>query len=85
MRRGSWFATRQEVDSIVREVPSRGAADGSFAVTDVPGTALAIMSLAVSGSRWYGPGLRRRPEDVGRLYAELALCMVGARAASSRS
>jgi AcrR family transcriptional regulator len=72
------IATRQEVDSIVREVLNRGAADGSFAVTDIPGTALAIMSLAVDVSRWYGPGLRRQPEDVGRLYAELALRMVGA-------
>lgn len=72
------IATRHEIDSIVREILNRGAAEGSFAVTDIPGTALAIMSLAVDVSRWYGPGLRRQPEDVGRLYAELALRMVGA-------
>jgi AcrR family transcriptional regulator len=77
------IVTRQEIDSIVRDVLNRGVADGSFAVTDIPGTALAIMSLAVDVSRWYGPGLRRQPEDVGRLYAELALRMVGAGSAGS--
>ena len=47
-------------------------------VPDLPGTALALLSLVVDVARWYDPAGARSPEDVGALYADLALRMVTA-------
>jgi hypothetical protein len=54
----------------------RGAAAGEFEVSDTPATALAILSLAIDLARWYQPGSRHTPEELGDLYAGLALRMV---------
>jgi hypothetical protein len=51
--------------------------DGSFSVGDLPGTTLAVLSLSIDVARWYTPH-RTKPEDLGALYADLALRMVQA-------
>ena len=54
-----------------------GVADGSFAVDDLPGTTLAVLSLSIDVARWYTPA-RGDPGSLGELYADLALRMVQA-------
>ncbi len=65
---------RRQVDGVVRDTLEYGTARGALAVPDVPGGALALLSLAIDVARWYRPG-PRVPEDVGRLYADLAVRM----------
>ena len=40
-----------------------GVATGEFEVDDVPGTALALLSMAIDVARWYAPDVRRTPAD----------------------
>jgi hypothetical protein len=52
---------------------------GQFAVDDIRGTTLAVMSLCIDVARWFSPEGRRTPDEIGELYAGLALRMVGCR------
>jgi AcrR family transcriptional regulator len=70
---------RRQIQDRMREVLKSGVDAGQFVVPDVPGTALALLSLAVDVARWYRPEGPRSPEDIGQLYADLALRMVSAR------
>jgi AcrR family transcriptional regulator len=70
---------RREIQDRMRGVLESGVRSGEFVVPDVPGTALALLSLAVDVARWYRPEGPRSPDDIGRLYADLALRMVTAR------
>jgi len=67
---------RKEIDGVVRDVLSAGVAGGEFTVTDVPDTALALLSMAVDVARWYDPEIKRTPEAIGRTYGELGLRLV---------
>ena len=67
---------RKEIDSVVRDVLAAGVASGEFTVTDVPDTALALLSMAVDVARWYDPEIKRTPEAIGRTYGELGLRLV---------
>ncbi|HEY3867268.1 MAG TPA: TetR/AcrR family transcriptional regulator [Actinocrinis sp.] len=67
---------RREIDRLVRELLADGAAAGAFDVPDPAGTALALLSLCTDVARWYHASARRPPEELGRLYADLALRMV---------
>jgi AcrR family transcriptional regulator len=69
-------AVRLAIERTFRQMIQRGAAAGEFAVSDTPATALAILSLAIDLARWYQPGSRHTPEELGDLYAGLALRMV---------
>ena len=69
---------RREMDGLVRQILEDGAAQGVFDVPDVPTTALALLSLSVDVARWYHVSARLPPEQLGLLYADLALRMVGA-------
>lgn len=69
---------RRGIDTVVRETLEHGIRRGVFAVPDVPGTALALLSLTIDVARWYRSSGRRAPEDIGRLYADLAVRMVRA-------
>lgn len=66
---------RRQVDGVVRETLEYGIACGALAVPDVRGGALALLSLAIDVARWYRPSGQRLPEDIGRLYADLAVRM----------
>ena len=67
---------KREIDHIVRTVIADGIDAGEFAVTDVAGTATAIISLCLDVARWYRPGHQRTPEDIAGLNAEAALRIV---------
>jgi AcrR family transcriptional regulator len=71
-------ALRREVDATVRSIIQEGVDRGDFDVPDVPGTTLAVLSLCIDVARWFSPDGRRTPDDVGELYADLVLRMVGA-------
>ena len=69
-------ALRREIDGCVRRILQDGVASGVFDVPDVPATAVALLSLTVDIARWYRTSGRRSPEEVGALYADLAVRMV---------
>jgi len=69
----------REVDQIVRRIIVEGIRAGEFDVPDVVTSATAILSMCMDIARWYRPGHRRTPEDMGNAYAETALRIVGAR------
>jgi len=77
--RDTVLALRKEIDKVVRDVLSQGVAEGDFEVDDVPGTALALLSLAVDVARWYSPEIRRTPADIARTNGELAVRLVARR------
>ncbi|WP_374227002.1 TetR/AcrR family transcriptional regulator [Streptomyces sp. JJ38] len=70
---------RRRSEELVRDLLAAGAEAGEFEVADARGTALAVLSLCVDVARWFTPGGRRTPEEIGAFYADLVLRMVGAR------
>lgn len=77
--RDTVLALRKEIDGVVREVLTQGVASGDFEVEDVPGTALALLSMAVDVARWYSPEIRRSPDDIARTNGDLAVRLVARR------
>lgn len=71
---------RREIDGVVEGIIADGVATGEFSVDDTRATALAALSLVVDVARWYHPGVRRTPADIGASYGPLALRLVGAKA-----
>ncbi|MEU7020895.1 TetR/AcrR family transcriptional regulator [Streptomyces sp. NPDC046203] len=72
-------ALRRESDATVRRIIEEGVASGEFDVPDVAGTTVAVLSLCIDVSRWFTTQGRRTADEVGALYADLVLRMVGAR------
>ncbi len=70
-------AIRRAISAQIEHVLADGVRDGSFAVDDLPGTTLAVLSLSIDVARWYTPH-RGDPAALGKLYADLALRMVRA-------
>lgn len=68
---------RRDTDAAVRAIIEDGVATGDFDVPDVRGTTLAVLSLCIDVARWFRMDGKRTPEEVGELYAALALRMVG--------
>ncbi|MGW1890960.1 TetR/AcrR family transcriptional regulator [Streptomyces sp. NPDC002004] len=73
------LALRRRTDAVVRDLIEDGVRAGEFDVADVRGTATAVLSLCIDVSRWFNVAGRRTPDEVGALYADLVLRMVGAR------
>ncbi|MET8474493.1 TetR/AcrR family transcriptional regulator [Streptomyces sp. NPDC006422] len=71
-------ALRRESDASVREIINDGVKAGEFDVPDVPGTTVAVLSLCIDVARWFNAEGKRTPDEVGALYADLVLRMVGA-------
>jgi len=71
-------ARRHAIEQVVRSAIERGVGAGVFDCTDVPGTALAMLSLAIDVARWFQDDGQRSADEIGRLYGELALRMVRA-------
>ncbi|MEU1469711.1 TetR/AcrR family transcriptional regulator [Streptomyces sp. NPDC005761] len=69
---------RRRSDAAVRRIIGEGVAAGEFDVPDVPGTALAVLSLCIDVARWFNAQGSRTPDEVGELYAGLVLRMVAA-------
>lgn len=76
--RAEILALRRQVDAEVRGIIDDGVASGEFQVPDVHGTTLAVLSLCIDVARWFNVAGPRTPEEVGALYADLVLRMVGA-------
>ena len=81
--RAEILALRRQCDAEVRGILEDGMETGEFEVADVPGTTLAVLSLCVDVARWFNVKGPRTPDEVGALYADLVLRMVGP--GSSRS
>ncbi|WP_329342227.1 TetR/AcrR family transcriptional regulator [Streptomyces sp. NBC_01352] len=77
--RAEILALRRQCDAAVRGIIEDGVAAGEFDVLDVQGTTLAVLSLCVDVARWFSVNGPRTPEEVGALYADLVLRMVGAK------
>jgi AcrR family transcriptional regulator len=67
---------RRAISTLIENVLADGVSDGTFAVPDLPGTTLAVLSLSIDVARWYDPTRRPSPEALGATYAALALRMV---------
>lgn len=66
---------RRRITALVREVLVEGTRSGVFDVPDVDGTTLALLSMTTDVARWYPSNTRQSPEELGKLYADLALRM----------
>lgn len=74
-------AMRRRVEQLVEDVISDGVRTGLMhtkATGSARSVARAILSLTIDVARWYDPAGRDTPDDLGRLYADLAARMVGA-------
>jgi len=70
-------AKQREVSRILREVVTHGVKAGDFDVPDAASAALAILSLCLDVARWYRPGYRLTPQQLGDSNAAAALRIVG--------
>jgi AcrR family transcriptional regulator len=70
---------RRRTERIIQETIADGVRDGAFSVPDVPGTALAILSLSIDIARWFQYERSRSADQVADLYAQLALRMLSDR------
>jgi AcrR family transcriptional regulator len=71
-------ALRRQSEDVIRSIIKDGVTAGEFDVPEISGTTLAVLSLCIDVARWFNPGGRRTPDEVGELYADLVLRMVGA-------
>ncbi|MEU5099476.1 TetR/AcrR family transcriptional regulator [Streptomyces sp. NPDC020996] len=76
--RAEILGLRRQADAEVRGIIEEGVATGEFDVLDVHGTTLAVLSLCIDVARWFNVGGPYTPDEVGALYADLVLRMVGA-------
>ncbi|GHA82239.1 MULTISPECIES: TetR/AcrR family transcriptional regulator [Streptomyces] len=76
--RSEIVALRRQCDAEVRGIIEEGVRAGEFDVLDVKGTTLAVLSLCIDVARWFNVNGPRTPDEVGALYADLVLRMVGA-------
>ncbi|MEU5693354.1 TetR/AcrR family transcriptional regulator [Actinosynnema sp. NPDC020468] len=75
---------RRRIEGVLRRMVLDGVRAGVFEAPDVPGATLAVLSLCIDVARWYQPGGRRTPEDIGALYADLVLRMLHAETPQAR-
>ncbi len=71
--RDAVLGLRKEIDGVVAGVLREGVETGEFEVDDVPGTALALLSMAIDVARWYAPDVRRTPAMIETSYGALAV------------
>jgi AcrR family transcriptional regulator len=69
---------RRQMQQDVEDAIRRGVESGWFSVEEIPGAALAVVSMCVDIARWYSPHELRSPADLGELYAGLAMRILGA-------
>ena len=77
--RAEILALRRQCDAEVRAIIEDGIGAGDFDVLDVKGTTLAVLSLCIDVARWFNVDGPWTPDEVGALYADLVLRMVGAK------
>lgn len=69
---------RRALERAVAAEVRRGVASGDLVVPAPRQATRAMLSLAVDVARWYDPSGRESPQRLGRVYADLALRMLGA-------
>jgi AcrR family transcriptional regulator len=70
-------AKQREVSRILRQVIRDGVRSGDFDVLDAASATLAILSLCLDVARWYRPGYRLSPQQLGDSNAAAALRIAG--------
>jgi AcrR family transcriptional regulator len=70
-------AREREVSRIVRDVIADGMTSCDFDVLDPGAAAIAVLSLCLDVARWYRPGHRLTPQQLGDFNAVAALRIVG--------
>ena len=68
---------RRRFQEIVMDVLRTGEEQGIFQLTDLAGTARAVLSLSIDLVRWFDPELQRNADRVARSNADLSLRMAG--------
>ena len=76
--RAEIVALRRRFQRLMVDALKDGVAVGRFDVSDVAGTARALLSLCIDLVRWFDPALGRSARKVARLNADLGLRMVRA-------
>lgn len=71
------IAMRHRIERQVQRLIEAGVSARSMDVADPRAVARAVLSLSVDVARWYDPRGTETPEQIGRLYADLAARMVG--------
>lgn len=74
-------AKQREVGQIVRRVIADGVRSGDFDVPDPGAATIAVLSLCLDVARWYHPGHRLTPQQLGDFNAAAALRITGGRGA----
>jgi AcrR family transcriptional regulator len=70
-------ARQREVSRVLRQVITDGVNSGDFDVPDAASATLAILSLCLDVARWYRPGYRLTPQQLGDSNAAAALRIAG--------
>jgi AcrR family transcriptional regulator len=68
---------RRRMQADVAEVIAQGVASGEFNTPDAAGASLAIVSMCVDLARWYSEKETRSPDEIGELYSQIALKILG--------
>ena len=76
-------AKQREVSRIVRQVITDGLESGDFDVPDTGAATIAVLSLCLDVARWYHPGYRLTPQQLGDFTAVAALRIAGGHSATS--
>ncbi|HEX5533814.1 MAG TPA: TetR/AcrR family transcriptional regulator [Actinomycetales bacterium] len=71
-------AMRRELERLVEAEVLSGAAAGTLDVAHPRQATRAVLSLAIDVARWYDPRGAETPRRLGRIYADLAVRMLGA-------
>jgi AcrR family transcriptional regulator len=75
-------AKQREVSRILRQIITDGLKSGDFDVPDAGAATIAVLSLCLDVARWYRPGYRLTPQQLGDLNATAALRIAGGRPAT---
>jgi AcrR family transcriptional regulator len=70
---------RRDIERAMQDALADGVDQGALDVADVPGTALALLSLGVDLVRWFVPGGSRTGHELSTLHADLAVRMTARR------
>lgn len=70
-------AIRHKTHSAVKKIIEDGIAAGQFNVMDPRGATFAILSLGIDVNRWYRPNGPYTPDELGNLYAQLSMNLLG--------
>ncbi|GAB92877.1 TetR/AcrR family transcriptional regulator [Gordonia rhizosphera] len=70
-------AIRRETTAVLTDIVRRGVESGQFSVDDPDDAVLAVSSLCVDVCRWFPSRTHDDPVALGRVYAEVAVRIVG--------